>query len=110
MKSKVINIIGPKEINFTKILAAQFGVYSEAEITLIQVLIRLDMFQPFHIDKHTRAILQREMNVPYTTMTTALVRLTKAGVINRHGKSIYFNPVFRDLAETDQIVFRSKKE
>lgn len=106
MKIKPIILTGDKHKEFIKIVAAQFRVFAEKEIELIEVMIRMDLFSPFHINKYTRAKIQKEANMTYGTLSTCLNRLTKAGVIARVNKNVYLIPAFRGLDEVEAVVFR----
>lgn len=103
-KSKVITLKG--EDAFIRLLAAQFGTTADMEINLIKVLIKFDLFNPFHLEKHMRRRIQKEMDVPYTTLGTAITRLIKSGIIARNGKNVYVNVAFRGLDNIDSIVFK----
>lgn len=103
-KSKVIILKG--EDDFIKLLASQFGTTADMEINLIKVLIKFDLFNPFNLDKYIRRRIQKEMNVPYTTLGTAITRLIKSGIIARNGKNVYVNVAFRGLENIDSIVFK----
>lgn len=103
-KSKVIILKG--EDDFIRLLASQFGTTADMEINLIKVLIKFDLFIPFSMDKHIRRRIQKEMNVPYTTLGTAITRLIKSGIIARNGKNVYVNVAFRNLEDIDSIVFK----
>lgn len=103
-KSKVIILKG--EDDFIRLLASQFGTTADMEINLIKVLIKFDLFNPFNLDKHIRRRIQKEMNVPYTTLGTAITRLIKSGIIARNGKNVYVNVAFRGLENIDSIVFK----
>jgi hypothetical protein len=46
------------------------------------------------------------MDVPYTTLGTAITRLIKSGIIARNGKNVYVNVAFRGLDDIDSIVFK----
>jgi len=109
MQSKQITLSG--EDAFIKLMASQFGLYAPAEIELIKVFIKFGMFNGFHLDKYTRERIRKELNVPYTTLTTALRKLVKCGVIARqssHDKTMYFNVAFRGLSDLDAIIFKVK--
>jgi hypothetical protein len=103
-KSKVIILKG--EDDFIRLLASQFGTTADMEINLIKVLIKFDLFVPFALEKHMRRRIQKEMNVPYTTLGTAITRLIKSGIIARNGKNVYVNVAFRNLEDIDSIVFK----
>jgi len=103
-KSKVIALKG--EDAFIRLLASQFGTTADMEINLIKVLIKFDLFIPFALDKHIRRRIQKEMDVPYTTLGTAITRLIKSGIIARNGKNVYVNVAFRGLEDIDSIVFK----
>jgi hypothetical protein len=103
-KSKVIILKG--EDDFIRLLASQFGTTADMEINLIKVLIKFDLFNPFNLDKYIRRRIQKEMNVPYTTLGTAITRLIKSGIIARNGKNVYVNVAFRNLEDIDSIVFK----
>lgn len=103
-KSKIITLKG--EDAFIKLLATQFGITADAEIKLIKVLIKLDLFVPFALDKYLRMRLQKEMQVPYSTLSSSLSRLIKSGVIARNGKNVYVNVAFRGLDEIESVVFK----
>ena len=103
-KSKVIVLKG--EDAFIRLLASQFGTTADMEINLIKVLIKFDLFVPFALEKHMRRRIQKEMNVPYTTLGTAITRLIKSGIIARNGKNVYVNVAFRNLEDIDSIVFK----
>lgn len=109
MKCKTI--ILPNKDYFINLMASQFQVYAESELSLIKVFIKFDMFNGFHLDKHTRERIRRELNVPYSTLTTSLRKLVKQNIISRdgrNGKTMYFNVGFRSLNEIDAIVFKAK--
>ena len=106
MKAKTI--ILPSKDYFIKLLASQFNVYAEIEINLIKTLIKFDLFTPFNLCKYTRERLRNEMNIPYSSLNTAISRLIKSGVIARTGKNCYVNPGFRGLENIDAIVFKIK--
>lgn len=103
-KSKVITLKG--EDAFIRLLAAQFGTTADMEINLIKVLIKFDLFTPFYMEKHMRRRIQKEMDVPYATLGTAITRLIKSGIIARRGKNVYVNVAFRGLENIDSIVFK----
>jgi len=103
-KSKVIILKG--EDAFIRLLAYQFGTTADVEINLIKVLIKFDLFNPFALDKYIRRRIQKEMNVPYATLGTAITRLIKSGIIARNGKNVYVNVAFRGLENIDSIVFK----
>jgi hypothetical protein len=103
-KSKVIILKG--EDDFIRLLASQFGTTADMEINLIKVLIKFDLFSPFCMEKHIRRRIQKEMDVPYTTLGTAITRLIKSGIIARNGKNVYVNVAFRGLENIDSIVFK----
>lgn len=106
MKYKPIILQGDKQKAFIKVIAAQFGVSSAAEIILIEKMVEMDMFTPFHVDKYTRQKLQKECNLQYNTLGTCLRRLTKAGIIARMNKNLYLIPAFRGLDKVDAIMFK----
>lgn len=106
MKIKPIILSGDKHKEFIKIVASQFRVFADKEIELIEVMIRMDLFTAFHIDKYMRMKIQKEANMTYGTLSTCLNRLTKAGVIARINKNVYLIPAFRDLDKVEGIVFR----
>lgn len=103
-KSKVIRLKG--EDAFIKLLAAQFGTTADMELKLIKVLIKFDLFNPFALDKYMRLRLQKEMDVPYSTLGSSLSRLIKSGIIARNGKNVYVNVAFRGLEDVGSIVFK----
>lgn len=104
MKAK--SIILPSKNSFISLIASQFKVTADKEIKLIEVLIKYDMFTPFHLDKYTRERIRKDLNVPYPTLNTSIRRLVKAGVLARNGKNFYVNPGFRGLDNIDAIVFK----
>lgn len=106
MKSKIIPLKGNRQEQFIRIIAGQFGVYSDNELKLIKVLCQYEMFQAFFLDKYTRIKLIKAMDCPPSTFSTCLARLVKANVIARVGKTLYFNVSFKDLGELDQVIFR----
>ncbi len=103
-KSKIIPLKGPDA--YIKLLASQFGVSADMEIEVIKVLIKFDMFTPFHLCKYTREKIRRELNCPYPSLNTAIRRLIKSNVIARSGKNFYVNPGFRGLDDIESIVFK----
>lgn len=103
-KSKIVPLKGPDV--FIKLLANQFGVSADMEIEVIKVLIKFDMFVPFHLCKYTREKIRRELNCPYPTLNSSIRRLIKSGVIARSGKNFYVNPGFRGLDSIESIVFK----
>ena len=103
-KSKVIRL--KEDDGFVRLLASQFGTTADIEINLIKTLIKFDMFVPFELNKHIRLRIQRDMNIPYSTLGTAITRLIKSGIIARNGKNVYVNVAFRGLDSIDSIVFK----
>lgn len=106
MNAKVIPIKGNRQEAFIKIIAAQFNIIAPLELKLIGILIKYDLFSPFHMDKYTREKLRKEMECTENTLATCLARLHKANVLIRKGKTRWFNASFRGLDKIDCIVFR----
>lgn len=106
MKVKPIILTGDKQKEFIKVIASQYGVTADNELKLIEIMVKMDLFSAFHMDKYARMKLQRELGVTYGTLSTCLNRLTKAGVLARVNKNVYLVPTFRDLNEVDAIVFK----
>ena len=107
MKFKTIKIKGDSHESFIKIVASQYGIIAPMELKLIKILIDMDAFNPFFLDKYTRAKLEKAMECPPSTLSSCLSRLDKANVLVRKGKTRWFNASFRDLSSVDCIIFKA---
>jgi hypothetical protein len=106
MKQKVINLKGDKRKVFIKLIASQYGVYSDMELKLLTFLVERDMFTPFHLDPILKSILVKESGINENTFITSMGRLIKRGCIARNNKSYFLSVAFRDLENIDLISFK----
>lgn len=89
-----------------RLIASRFGVTSEIELRCLCLLVRNDMFNPFHLNKYLKAQLIKDLGIKSNTFVVSINRLVDKGVIARNEKSYFLNVAFRGLEDLDCIVFK----